>query len=459
MRRATGSFPPKNSNAFESIMTLAPLELREYQRDLIRRVDASFGDARTVVMQLGTGGGKTATASELLRRIAKNGQRAIFVAHLDSLITDTYARLVATGVPCGFVQAGRPASPLFPVQVCSTATLYVRGEAPPAHLVILDECHRAPTDMVRTILARYPEAAILGLTATPQRGDGQPLGDMFERLVCGPSNRDLLELGWLVPSDVYAPSSTVDALSADPVDEYERVCPGRPAIVFARDLAHMRTLSVAFDAAGFPAVPLSGETPRWEREEIRRRFRDGRIKIIVGVNVFVEGFDEPSIECVILARRMLVTGAFLQSIGRGLRPFGNKRRLIVLDLYGSVYVHGLPEEDRRWSLEGDAVLRTEKLDALQRCNECGRVFPPASACPNCGASHEVATKVPRILTRAERNANVSELPTWELDARSLDGFRRKARFSRRPLSPAGVEAFALAQFRKKHQREPEVKPS
>lgn len=435
---------------------MRPLDLRDYQRACVADVVEAFEAYRRVLLQLGTGGGKTRTAAELLRRATKNQQRSIFVAHLDSLVSDTFARLEAAGVSCGYVQAGRKPSPLFPVQVCSTATLYVRGEAPPADLVILDECHRAPTEMVRAILARYPDAAILGLTATPQRGDGQPLGDMFDAIVCGPSNRTLLEAGWLVPCDVYAPPGTLDALSAHPVAEYKRVRPGARAIVFARDVAHMRTLAHEFEAEGFPSVTLSGETPRWEREEIRKRFREGRIKVIVGVNVFVEGFDEPSIECVILARGFTVTGAYLQAIGRGLRPSPDtgKTRCTVLDLRGAVYLHGLPDEDRRWTLDGEAVLRVEKLDALQRCGKCGATFRPAKVCPLCGASHEVQEQIPRVLTRAERNANVSELPQWELDARSLEQFRKSARFARRPLSAAGIEAFALAQFRKRHQREP-----
>lgn len=429
------------------------MKLRPYQEDLVTRVTAALArGAGTICLQLGTGGGKTATASELLRRAVAAGYRAAFVAHLDTLVEDTHARVCSAGIPAGFVQAGRPRTPDAPVQVCSTATLHARCEAPPADLVILDECHRAMGPSVRAILDRYPHASILGLTATPQRGDGQPLGDVFGELICGPSNRWLTDHDYLVPCDIIAWGDAPSReLARDPVDAYLELTPGKRAIVFAETIAHARDLAARFPRAEL----LIGETSRAERHAIRARVESGESLVLVGVGVFIEGFDLPSIEVVILARAMGVTVSFLQGVGRGLRPSPStgKKRCTVLDLRGSVFEHGLPDEDRVWSLSGAAVRRSEPMMSLRRCGECFAVFSPASRCPRCGAPLQASIELPRVLSRAEKLTVVSALPQHERDARYLGALLRTAwKIGRRGQS---ANAWALDKFRKRFGREPQ----
>lgn len=438
-------------------MRLVP---RPYQQDLCDRVAAAFRQGvPSVLMQLGTGGGKTATCSVLLERAIERGYRAAFFAHLDSLVGDTHQRLVALGVPTGFVQAGRPSDPEAPVQVCSLQTMHSRGARPPADFVVVDEAHRAMGATVRAILDAYPHAAILGLTATPQRGDRKPLGDVFEEMVCGPSNRWLTDNGFLVPCDVIAPSQYIEnALAAHPVKAYARHAKGLRTIVFASNKIHARDLADTFNAAGYPAAVMLGETPREEREDLRARLASGELLVLVGVDVFVEGFDVPEIECVILARAFGVTGAFLQSIGRGLRPaiWTGKRRCIVIDLRGAVYLHGLPDEDRAWSLTGKAVRRTETITALMRCKECLAVFRPAAACPRCGEKTKGAPKVPRVLSRPEKLALLNDVPAEERDARYLSRLVWVAT-TRMRMPSDRAHRWAVAKFRQQFKRDPGVK--
>ena len=135
------------------------VSLRPYQAALVAAVgEACRSGARSVVMQLGTGGGKTATASALLARAVAKGHRALFLAHLDSLLEDTADRLRSIGLHAGHVQAGRPSDATAPVQVCSMQTLHARAERPPADLVVIDECHRSMCASVRGILDAYPKA-------------------------------------------------------------------------------------------------------------------------------------------------------------------------------------------------------------------------------------------------------------------------------------------------------------
>ncbi|MDB4993661.1 MAG: hypothetical protein JWM74_1093 [Myxococcaceae bacterium] len=437
------------------------MQLRPYQLELVERVNAKFeAGTRTVVMQLGTGGGKTATAAEILRRATAMGYRSNFFAHLDALIGDTHARLVAGGVHAGFIQAGRPTDSTAPVQVCSLQTLHRRGDRPPADFNILDECHRAQSASVRAILDSYPRAALLGLTATPQRGDGKPLGpDPFSELVCGPQNRWLTEHGHLVPCDVFAPDTFLEksVLAQHPVTAYQEHAAGKRALVFATNVAHAEQLCAEFLAAGFSAACLTGKTSRTRREEFRAAMQAGELLVLIGVGVFIEGWDEPSVECIVLARAFSVLGSFFQAIGRGLRPSPStgKARCIVLDLRGSVNVHNcLPDDEVEWSIDGVAVKRIGAVTALMRCKECLAIFRPAARCPRCGSTSKGSPRLPT--SRAQRLENIAHLPQHERDARYFDALVGVG-IRNRGFSIERAKRWASWLFFKKFKRQPSLR--
>ena len=433
-------------------------ELRPYQQALVDEVIATFNNGvRTAVLQLGTGGGKTHTAASIIEYAVGRGHPVLFLAHLDSLITDTHARLTSAGVHAGFVQAGRVVDASAPVQVGSTQTLSRRGTRPPARLIILDECHRVMGATVRRLLSDYPDAWILGLTATPQRGDGKALGAVFEKLITGPSNRWLMDHGHLVECDILAPAAFNESALVDgPVAAYHRDTPGRRAIVFAASVAHAHELVTRFTYAGYPAGLIIGTTKRDDRERLRSECAAGVTPVLVGVGVFVEGFDLPAIEVVVLARPFTVTGAFLQGCGRGLRPSPStgKTRCTVLDLRGSVHMHGLVDEARVWSLTGKAVVRTETMTSLRRCSSCLAIFRPARQCPRCGARHEAVERIPRVLRRAEKLERLNDLSQEERDARALYGIvarlRRSPRYVNTP--PDRLMVIARMVFGKNRKR-------
>jgi superfamily II DNA or RNA helicase len=431
------------------------VRLRPYQLDLVGDVRAAYASgAQAVVMQLATGGGKTATAAAIIGSAVARGRRVVFAAHLSELVEDTHARVAAYGVHAGVVQADRPTDPTAPVQVCSLQTLHARGERPPADLVVLDECHRAMGPTVRAILEAYAKAWHLGLTATPQRADGQPLGDVYERLVCGPSVRELTRDGYLVPCDVIAPPEYQDAgLALDPVDAYQRFTPGQRVIVFASNVAHAEELTARFRERGAPSELVVGDTPADVRQAVRQKMTQDDLRVLVGVGVFIEGFDLPAVEAVILARAFGVTGSFLQAIGRGLRPSPStgKTKCTVLDLRGAVNLHGLPDEDRVWALDGSSVRRTETMAALRRCAECWAIFRPATRCPRCGNETTSSSKLPRNLNRAEILQRVSALPQDKRDARYLAHLERVAT-TRMHMPEWRAKQWAAAQFEKRFGR-------
>lgn len=326
------------------------------------------------------------------------------MAHLDTLVSDTHDRLRAEGIDCGYVQAGRPSSPDAPAQVCSIQTLHARGLSPDAYLVIVDECHRANAATIKAILAKYQGAKILGLTATPARGDGQALGDVFEHMERGPSVQQLTDDGFLVPCSVLAPGVEFDSkhIAEDPLVAYTKATPGKRAIVFARSVDEARELTGRFDAAGFSAECITGETKRAEREGLRDRITAGTTKVLVGVDVFREGFDCPAIETVLLASKINHIGEWLQCIGRGLRlsKETGKTSCTVLDLFGCVHKHGVPATPIEWSLDGERNGKTMK-NSTRICPDCRAIFAiHLNQCPRCGSDLKAFTRpalVPEVM--------------------------------------------------------------
>jgi DNA repair protein RadD len=434
-------------------ITASPFTPRPYQAELADRAIAALRRSRTAVMQLGTGGGKTATASHIIERAVSKGLRVVFAAHLDTLIEDTAERLAAAGIRAGFVQADRPVDSDAMVQVASLATMHARNERPPADLLIIDECHRSMAPSVLGVIKDYSNAMVLGLTATPQRGDGQPLGpDPFAEIVCGPSNRWLTENGHLVPCDILSPAAPSDALISEPINAYRRDTPNGRAIVFCSHIEHAEWVTYGFRSFGIPTECITGETSRAERAGLKDRITAGTTKVLVGVRVFIEGFDAPAIDTVILARPFGVVGSYLQAIGRGLRPHHptGKTKCTVLDLRGSYYMHGLPDEDRNWPIDGPPI-RIEKIPALMRCQKCLAGFRPAARCPRCGATREHLVKMPRVETRDEKLERVNELPEAERDRRYFMKLVHIAS-TRMRMPPPRARGWAQTAFQKQKGR-------
>jgi superfamily II DNA or RNA helicase len=408
--------------------------MRPYQARLVGDVHAAWASgARAVCMQLGTGGGKTHTAAQILRE--ETGP-VVFAAHLDSLVGDTAARL---GVPCGIVAPWAPPTPGERIQVCSLGTLHARGTRPPAGLVVLDECHRSEAPTVKAILADYPAARILGLTATPQRGDGAPLGDTFDAMVCGPSVRELTAMGELVPAHMVVPCD--EGGRGDAVAELRRLRGAWRALVFCESRAEAAYTVERLTDAGHPAGYIDGETPRAERERLRVALRARELHALVGVSVFVEGFDEPSVDVVALDAPFGTLGRYLQAIGRGLRAHPGKTHCTVLDVRGAVFLHLPPDVEHEWSLSGEAVTQRLAGLAFARCAACWAVFPKAKVCPRCGVSALVRALPVRRLQRAARMAALESMPAEARRARYHASLVHVG-VSRRRMSPERARRWA-----------------
>jgi superfamily II DNA or RNA helicase len=376
------------------------IQFRDYQLRAIHDARVKIGaGVRRIVLNAPTGAGKTCIAAGIVQSAIAKGKRVLFLAHRRELIEQTVNKLVDAGVlHFGVIMAGnRLNSADAPVQVASIQTL-IRRELPPADLIIIDEAHRASARSYLSVIANYPSAAVLGLTATPERTDGKGLDDIFQDMIVVETVPNLIEQGFLVKPVCYVgPTADLSGvrtkrgdydeqqladvmdkpkLVGDIIANWKRLAAGKPTAVFAVNVAHAEHIAAEFRAAGISAAMVSGETPRAEREAIIADWRRGYITVVVNVYVFVEGFDFPQMECVVLARPTQSVSLFLQAVGRVMRPAEGKDSAIVLDHAGCCQLHGPPHIEREWSLEGMAKKRKHAKDAdtLKVCEVCGMAY-------------------------------------------------------------------------------------
>jgi DNA repair protein RadD len=390
-------------------------ELRPYQLDVVGEIDRH---ERPLIVAP-TGSGKTIIAAEIVRRSVN--KHILFIAHRRELIRHARNKLAEFGITAGVILAGEPRSPMLGVQVASIQTLWarcVRGstDLPPADLVFIDEAHHARARTYRQIVDAYPGAKIVGLTATPCRKDGRGLGGTFDAIIECPQVQELIALGHLVPTRVFAPSTPdlkgvqtrqgdyvegqlaarVDRpeLVGDIVSHWHRLAECRKTVVFATSVAHSVHLRDEFIKTGVRAEHIDGKTPKDERDEILRCLSAGEIELVTNCMVLTEGWDMPALGCLILARPTKQLGLYRQMVGRGLRPAPDKTNCIVIDHAGVTYRLGFAEDHVAWTLDPDRKAENPTHAArdgdqpggpkIVECRECGAARVGGMACLSCG---------------------------------------------------------------------------
>lgn len=330
-------------------------ELRDYQRRTVDAVRAHWvGGVRSVCVVAPTGAGKTRMGEELV----EGEEPAVWVTHRRELVTQTHDRLaIRFGKGAvGQIMPGEYASPRARIQVATVQTLLARGARPPATTIALDEAHHYVAEDWRALVDAYPDARIFGLTATPERGDGEPLGDIFGAMVVSSSYSKLVSDGHLVPARVYRPETQLgNDLATDPVTAWRLYSEGSRAFVFCGRVADAHSWARAFRDSGVRAAVIEAATPRTERDEALALLARGTVRVVVNVNTMTEGVDVPEARTIILARSFGHVGGYLQAAGRGLRPSKDKPDMILVDLVGASIRHGLPTDDRTYSLSGRAI--------------------------------------------------------------------------------------------------------
>jgi ATP-dependent helicase IRC3 len=346
------------------------LTLRPYQLDALTSCEeARRGGVLRQLVALPTGTGKTLVFCELIRR---RGGRALVLVHRDELMSQTIDKLamVAPGLHVGVVK-GETDETHASVIVASVQTLSrparLQRLAPDFQTVIVDEAHHLAAPSYQRILehlgvGREGGPLTVGVTATPERGDGQPLAGWAVVY-----RRELLEMiraGFL--SDIRALQVHLEAdfsklhtragdfidreaeemlLGADApkhtVQAYLEHAAGRKALVFTPTVRVAREMAEAFARENIAAASIDGEMPLDERRKILAAYRRGDVRVISNCAVLTEGFDEPTIDCIFIARPTRSRSLYIQCIGRGTRPYPGKSDLLLIDLIGATTRHDL----------------------------------------------------------------------------------------------------------------------
>lgn len=414
------------------IFCRAKYPLREYQKDWIEQIFASWQQGhQSVLAQLPTGAGKTVCFAHISDEFLRQGGSVLVIAHRTELIEQAVAKLESvTGWEVGVIKYGVQPHPERLVQVASIQTLARRELLPDSNtkLLIFDEAHHATSSSYRKIIQFYPEACILGVTATPVRIDGQSLKDIFSDLVVGESPKTLINNGYLSGFRLFATERTVNTTGVSGQKDYistqlalainTQISPSdiyriwnkyainRKTIVFAASVGHSKTLAQEYQLQGIAAEHIDGDTPPAQRFDILKAFDKGLIQVLCNYQILTEGYDCSSIEVVLCVRPTKSLVLWHQMIGRGLRPNVNQDNTILIDLTENWQQHGLPDEPVEWKLTCQPASSSLGSRGLVKCYHCTHVFVPLSdelisqsasvdalgklvfhyqaRCPNCG---------------------------------------------------------------------------
>jgi DNA repair protein RadD len=396
------------------------MNLRPYQTKVIDdfQREVATGKKR-IILVAPTGSGKTIIGSAIIKLFIERRRGVLVVAHRREIIQHTSDKLRANGVGHGIIMAGEKDRPLEFVQVAAIQTLWSRAvqresmELPRAELLVIDEAHHCPAETYRKIIEAYPDAILLGLTATPCRGDGRGLGGIFEMIIECPQVAELIAQGYLVKTRVYAPvmpdlkgvkvqaGDYVESQLAERMDRpklvgdiathWHKYGERRKTVCFATGVRHSVHLRDEFIKSGVRAEHIDGSTPKPERDASLARLASGEIELITNCIVLTEGWDMPEVGCCILARPTRKMGLYRQMIGRVLRPAEGKPDAIILDHSGAVFRHGFAEDPVEWTLDPDThanspkhIRRGEKGSRLLECSQCGAIRIAGEPCGNCG---------------------------------------------------------------------------
>lgn len=402
------------------------MQLRPYQAKLIEDIKERLRSGkRSVCAVLGCGGGKSVICADIARTATEKGNRVLFLVHRKELCEQIAGTFRAYGVDTELCD-------IFMVQTVSRRLDRIQ----PPKLIITDECHHCLSDTYSRVYDRFPDATLLGFTATPCRMNEGGLGNVYESLIESVSTKWLIENNYLAPYKYYSvrladaskvhtkrgdyDSGEIAALMqqghiyGDTVKTFKELACGKKAIVYCASVKASKETAQAFASEGITAAHLDGTTNAAERTDTIKAFRDGKISVLCNVDLFGEGFDVPDCECVILLRPTKSLTLFIQQSMRSMRYKQGKTALII-DHVGNIYLHGFPDDAREWTLESKRR-KQENGVHIKQCRECYACMPSlAKVCPECGYAFTAEemrkyTKVDAEMEEIKRQDTLKALP-------------------------------------------------
>jgi superfamily II DNA or RNA helicase len=390
------------------------VQLRAYQQDCLHAVRRAYhAGRRRVLVSLPTGTGKTVVFAQFPRYFAMK-HRLLVLAHREELLEQARAKFlaVAPDLKVDIEQSSRQASPEAQVVIGSVATLgrkrsarLARLDPSSIYLVVVDEAHHAVAPTYRRVFDHFglleegTPRMLVGFTATPYRGDKQRLGEVFEDIAYSRGLREMVAnghlcpiRGWRVSTDVSLDGvrirrgDFVESQLAAAVDVAERnaaiirahadFAPSRRVLVFCVNVAHSKSIASAFRDAGVAAAAVWGEMPKDDRRETLRAFGAGELQLLTNCNLLTEGFDQPRVDCVVMARPTQSKLLYAQMVGRGTRLHPDKEDLVVIDICDNTAKHKIAGLHQLFDLPANLSLDGHNaLEVAERAERIQRRFP------------------------------------------------------------------------------------
>ena len=374
--------------------------LRGYQQEMLDRLYVAWNRYRSVMVQMPTGTGKTVLMGEVIRRKMaevrrKKSDGILIVAHRRELLDQIRGTVKYFGIDMEkehlVVESIQKLSRLM-----SDGRSKMEDVPFSPSLVIIDEAHHALAKTYRGLWERWPEAKVLGLTATPCRLSGEAFTDLFDVLLQSWSIQRFIDKGWLSDFEYVsaAPDNpllekvhglskrgadgdyqTKEMVSVMDCEEsiahlyrtYAAFAGGKKGIVYAINREHAVHIAGYYAERGVRCAVIDSKTPAKERADLVLAYRQNQINTLVNVDIFGEGFDVPEVEFIQLARPTLSLSKYLQQVGRGMRISKGKEAVTILDNVGLYHVFGLPTDERNWGemflgrLAGKGVVGEEPM--------------------------------------------------------------------------------------------------
>lgn len=395
------------------------INLYPHQADMVSAVRQAMTRSRTVLLQSATGSGKTAMAVYMIAGAQAKGKSVWFTVPRRELIKQTAETMNQFNIPYSFIAAGYSYNPYAKVHICSVDTLKTRlDKVTMPDLCIVDEAHYGSDGMDKII--KTQTGFVVGLSATPSKMSGEGLGKWYGDMVCGPSVRWLIDNKFLSEYRGYAPSSpdlsrikkvagdyakgeVAEYMEADrvivgdAVRHYRQHAMGKLNIAYCASIKASQMTAEKFRDAGVPAMHIDGMTPDIERRRIIMAYAKRELLCLCNAALLVFGFDLASqcgmpvtVESMSDIDPTLSLAKECQKWGRVLRP--KDFPATIFDHVNNFRCHGLPCDEREWSLEsrekgkgGDG----ERVIPIRQCSVCFAVHRPSPSCPTCGFVYPV----------------------------------------------------------------------
>lgn len=443
------------------------IKLRPYQNQAREEILNSFKKGnKNVILCLPTGSGKTVIFSDMVSRAAKKQTPTLVLTDRTELFKQTLKALERHGVVMTELMAGKKWDGMLPnscILLAMVETFKRREIDFIPKLIIIDEAHKGN---FTKIIQQYPNSRVIGATATPV---GKHLYVNYEDIVSTIDVPELIDQGFLSPcrpyqmqddfSDLktnrgeYTEDSLFNHFSnrklfAGVIDEWKKLAKDKKTIVFNVNIEHAEQMTKEFQEAGIVSECITSKTPKEQRRRILKAFSDGLITVLNNCGILTTGYDEPSIECVIMNRKTKSLPLWLQCCGRGSRIYPGKIEFILLDFGMNHDEHGLWDEPREWSLAPSKKKKKQAAPvkdcptcaamlhaSIMKCKFCGHIFEKKEEELQEGVMVEVKSKTPEHI----QGKKISDLTVDELI--ELQNCKRyKAQFVWRVIRSKGLDA-------------------